>query len=104
MSRGLGKVERRVLHDLAQMDAHVAGSIILRGHDGYWYLESLLPDGPEDVMGVPDRPPRSQVESTRRAVRSLRRKGLVKTGRRPDGLECIRVTVALTDSGRETVS
>ena len=88
MSRGLGKVERRVLGELSDLDDASTPSA-MPGGDGYWYLTDLCES---------DR--RSEVESARRALYSLRRKGLVETSRKADGMQYFRLAARLTEQGR----
>jgi hypothetical protein len=101
VSRGLGKRERQVLETLSEL-GQPALSGLIKG-DEYWYLESLCEEDSEDKFGWA-KSSRSEVESVRRAVRSLRRKGLVETRYKADGVECIRLEARLTSAGRDSVA
>ncbi|MBV8177991.1 MAG: hypothetical protein JOY55_16645 [Mycobacterium sp.] len=81
MGRGLGKTERHVLDTLASLAP--PHRPFTTGGD-FWYLNELCSESPT----------RSEVESVRRAVRSLYRKGLVEIYL-ADGNECIKLAAKL---------
>jgi hypothetical protein len=112
MSRGPGKVERRVLQECVQTRygemTGGSGLAIQIDHERWLSDHGLTCTGLRDCCNdgpyAVDEPLDSTAESVRRAVRSLRRKGLVNTEWRCDGdSRSTYLAVKLTNEGRRTL-
>lgn len=85
MSRGLGKIERKIIEELKKMKLHKSYKIEWKCHTDLkslvYYVFDLYDEISEDNS---DKPTQSQYISTWHAVKSLEKKGIVETKREWD--------------------
>jgi hypothetical protein len=79
MSRGHGEIQRQVLKLLEPYELSIGPK-----DDGWRWLNEMACD----IFDVdyPDRPTRAEMESVRRAVKTLEREGLAQVGYREDDM------------------